>query len=442
MLTELRFRTFEKQRIALRYLRDKKTNEVLYGGGARGGKSWLGCGWVIMECIQKPGSAWMIAREEMVKLRDTTLITFFMVIKELGLQDEIYFNAQTLIATFDNGSLIFFREIKYLPSDPEFDRLGSYDLTGCFLDECQQIHEKAINVLRGRFSVLSGDGWETIPKALYTCNPSKNWIYAAFVRPEREGRLNGDRVFVKSLATDNPFIDQAYIDNLKKSDKVTVERLLYGNFEYDDDPAALIEYEKILDCFTNNWMSVSGRACITCDVARFGSDRTVIGVWNGWGVRLFAFNGLSVSQTAEKIKEFQNKFKIGNSDTIADEDGVGGGVVDILKCKGFVNNSRPIEIPGKPAENFSNLKSQCYFHLAERINNGGLYIECNDPEMKQMIIEELEHVKQYNMDKDSKRAVLPKDKVKELIGRSPDFADTIMMREWFELSPKFIVSVA
>jgi phage terminase large subunit len=38
--------------------------------------------------------------------------------------------------------------------------------------------------------------------------------------------------------------------------------------------------------------------------------------------------------------------------------------------------------------------------------------------------------------------VLPKDKVKELIGRSPDFADTLMMREWFELKPKFTVSVA
>lgn len=436
MLTELRFKTFEKQRIALRYLRDRKTNEVLYGGGARGGKSWLGCGWVIIECIQKPGSAWMIAREEMTKLKDTTLLTFFMVVKELGLEERFHFNAQSLTVSWDNGSLIFFREIKYLPGDPEFDRLGSYDLTGCFLDECQQIHEKAINVLRGRFSLLSGDGWKTVPKSLYTCNPSKNWIYRVFIRPEREGGLTDDKVFVKSLATDNPFVSGEYIDNLKKSDKVTVQRLLYGNFEYDDDPATLIEYEKILDCFTNTWIAVSGRPYITCDVARFGTDKTVIGVWNGWGVKLFAFHGLSVSQTAEKVKEFQNKFKIGNSDTIADEDGVGGGVVDILRCKGFVNNSRPVDVPGREHENFSNLKSQCYFHLAERINKGGVYIECNDPEMKATIIEELEQVKQYNMDKDSKRAILPKDKVKELIGRSPDFADTIMMREWFELTPQ------
>ncbi len=35
-----------------------------------------------------------------------------------------------------------------------------------------------------------------------------------------------------------------------------------------------------------------------------------------------------------------------------------------------------------------------------------------------------------------KKGVVPKDKIKELIGRSPDFADTIMMHEYFELKPK------
>ena len=41
-----------------------------------------------------------------------------------------------------------------------------------------------------------------------------------------------------------------------------------------------------------------------------------------------------------------------------------------------------------------------------------------------------------------KKGVVPKDKVKEMLGRSPDFADTIMMREWFELKPKRIFADA
>jgi hypothetical protein len=33
---------------------------------------------------------------------------------------------------------------------------------------------------------------------------------------------------------------------------------------------------------------------------------------------------------------------------------------------------------------------------------------------------------------DGKKEVLPKDKVKEVLGRSPDHSDAIMMRAWFE----------
>ena len=436
---ELKFRTFNKQRVALRYLRDGKTNEVLFGGGARGGKSYLGNGWVIIECLQKPGSKWMVAREELTKLKDTTLLTFFDVANDLGVSDMFHFNAQSLTVTFNNRSLIFFREIKYLPSDPQFDRLGSYDLTGCFLDECQQINVKAINVLRGRMSVLSGEGWKTIPKSLYTCNPSKNWIYEDFVRPDKDNRLSNDKVFIKSLATDNPFIPNEYIENLKKSDKITVERLLYGNFEYDDDPSALIDYDKILDCFTNDFVP-EGEKMLTADIARFGSDSTVIGIWNGNRVKLIQYRGKSVSEVSVIIKEMQAKYSIPNSMTIADEDGVGGGVVDILGCNGFVNNSSPLPNPmNRETENYNNLKSQCYFRLAERINKSGLFIDCQNIETKNAIIQELEQVKQYNMDKDGKRQILPKDKVKEVLGRSPDFADTLMMREWFDLKPKFEV---
>jgi phage terminase large subunit len=36
-----------------------------------------------------------------------------------------------------------------------------------------------------------------------------------------------------------------------------------------------------------------------------------------------------------------------------------------------------------------------------------------------------------------KKGVVPKDQVKEHIGRSPDWADVIMMRKWFDLFKVF-----
>ena len=118
---------------------------------------------------------------------------------------------------------------------------------------------------------------------------------------------------------------------------------------------------------------------------------------------------------------------------IVDEDGVGGGVVDILGCKGFVNGSKPIEEDGLQVQ-YQNLKSQCYFHLAKKINADEIYIKASS-EDKEQIIPELEQVKRHNIDKDGKLAILPKEKVKELLGRSPDYADTLMMRMYFDIKP-------
>lgn len=427
----------KKQTQAIDVLDDTTTTELYYGGAAGGGKSMFGCYWQLKRRLKYPGTRGLIGRSELKNLKKTTLNSFFEVCKMQGLKaDKHYrYNQQESIIHLFNGSQIILADLATYPSDPEFDSLGSLEITDAFIDEAPQITEKAKNIVKSRVRYKLMD-FGLIPKLLMTGNPSKNWAYSEFYRADKEGTIKHDRKFIQALVTDNPYIDPSYIESLKGLDKNSRARLLDGDWEYDDDPSTLIDYDKILDCFSNDFAHLRGNKFISVDVARFGSDKTVIGLWDGYVVRLFAYKGYSVSDTAAKVRELQQQYSIPNSRTIADEDGVGGGVVDILKCKGFINNSRPLPNPITHAdENYANLKSQCYFRLAERINKNGLYIQCDDIQVKKLIIEELEYVKQYNMDKDSKRQVLPKDKLKELIGRSPDFADTLMMREWFELTP-------
>jgi hypothetical protein len=278
-----------------------------------------------------------------------------------------------------------------------------------------------------------------VPKLLMTGNPSKNWPYLEFYKPHKAGTLAPYRKFIQALVDDNPDIDPSYKENLLKLDNNSKQRLLYGNWEYDDDPAALISYEKIVDIFTNDFATLNGEKYITADVARLGSDKIVVVVWDGFRVvQLVTANKERLNVTGNEIIEpLRQKYGIPKSNVLCDEDGVGGGLVDFMGYKGFVNNSKALPNPEtKVDENYNHLKSQCYFRLADRINKGGLFIDVKDTQVKADIIKELEQVKQHNMDKDGKRQVLPKDKVKELIGRSPDYADALMMREYFELKPR------
>ena len=431
-----------KQTIALDLLEDKTTNEILFGGGAGGGKTALGCYWQLKQRLKYPNTRGLIGRAVLKTLKETTLVSFFQVAKMQGLEagKHYKYNGQMSQIEFINGSVILLKDLYAYPSDPNFDELGSLEITDAFIDEANQIEDKARNIIKSRIRYQLDEN-NLIPKILYTCNPAKNWTYSEFYKPQSDGTIEQNKKFIPSLIDDNPFISKHYKQNLLTLDTVSKERLLFGNWEYSNDPSTLIDYDKILDCFSSTFVS-SGSHYISCDVARFGSDSTVIGIWDGLRVKLYQYQGKSVVEVAEIIKKFQAEFQVPTSQIVIDSDGVGGGVADILiGCKNFVNNSSPLENPiTRQKENFDNLKSQCYYKLAEYINDSKLYINASGT-IKEKIIQELEQVKQKSVDNDGKKGIIPKDKVKALIGRSPDFSDTLAMRMIFEYTPRFAVSV-
>jgi phage terminase large subunit len=424
-----------KQEHAVFYLKDSTTKEIIYGGAAGGGKSALGCLWLIEMCQNYPGSRWLMGRSKLKTLKETTLATFFELASKLKIIDQFNFNQQSGVIYWGNGSEILLKDLFLYPSDPEFDALGSLEICGAFIDEVSQVTFKAWQIVQSRCRYKLKE-FGIIPKILGTCNPTKKWVYKEFFKPWRDGELTEKRAFVQALPTDNPHLPQAYLDSLLALDNTSQQRLYYGNWEYDDDPAKLINYEAILDLWNNHHVS-GGVKYITADIARFGSDKGVIGVWDGMRlVDVVTLNHSSVTDTAKKIKELQGKYSVMNSNTICDEDGVGGGVVDILGCKGFVNGSSALKEEFKKVE-YANLKTQCYYHLAQSVNLGEIFLTKPFADISEKLIEELEQVKRDKIDDDRKLYLMPKEKVKEILGRSPDYSDMLMMRKWFDIRPVY-----
>lgn len=81
-------------------------------------------------------------------------------------------------------------------------------------------------------------------------------------------------------------------------------------------------------------------------------------------------------------------------------------------------------------KNYQNLKTQCYFILADYINTNKISIEPDY--FKNELIQELDVIVETTLD-DRKKSIISKEDIKEKIGRSPDYSDALMMRMWFEL---------
>jgi phage terminase large subunit len=316
------------------------------------------------------------------------------------------------------------------PSDRNFDSLGSLEITAAFIDEANQITEKAKNVVASRLRYKLDEN-NLIPKMLMTCNPAKNWTYTEYYRPAKDKTIKPYRKFIQSLVGDNTYISQHYEKQLFELDELSKQRLLFGNWEYDATNDSLIDYDAILNLFTQK--GIDGDKYISCDVARFGSDRTVIMLWKGLQVMYIkTLLKSAVNDVVEEVKKLQQENAVPLRNIIVDSDGVGGGVTDYLRCQSFVNNARALK-----NENYQNIKTQCYYKLADMINKAQVGISCSDVNVKNYIIEELEQVRTKDADKDNKLQMIPKDNVKAMLGRSPDYSDALAMRMYYEIDSNF-----
>ena len=415
----------KRQSEAWRYLTDNKTNVVLFGGSAGGGKSWVGALWAVTLCLQYKGIRFLIGRAVLTQLRLTTLNTLFDLLSTMGFKSGEHFNynGQSNVLTFYNKSEIIFKDLQYNPSDPNYDSLGSLEITAGFIDEAAQVTSLAYNIVKSRIRYKLNE-YNLIPKLLMTCNPSNNWIKKDFYLPYTQGKLEENKVFIPSLPLDNPYLPPSYIEMLKELPPQQRRRLLEGDWDYLDESDSLFKFDEISASIFKSVPNTQDKKYMTIDVARFGDDRSVVMIWVGLVlVECHVYRKLSIVELSSNIEDLMRSHGVHPQNCIVDSDGVGGGASDILRATNFVNNSRPLH-----EQNFSNLKSQCYVKLSDMFRDGKISINILEPSMIDDLTQELLAVKLKDVDKDNKVAVQSKDEMKRVLGKSPDLSDALMMR--------------
>jgi len=420
-----------QQQVAIDFLANKSGIwEVLYGGGKGGGKSVLGCEWQILRRLKYPGTRSIIGRADLGSLKDSTLETFWIRAHAMGLKigNGLHYNQQEQRITFNNKSFIMLKDLFAYPSDPYFQDLGSVEITDYFIDEAAEVGKKARDIVRSlvRFKL---DEYDLEPKGLLSCNPDKtSWLYTDYYLADIHGTIDPWRKFVRALATDNPWLPSSYheiLDQLSEQDK---KRLRDGDWDYDESKDRLYAIDDLYRCFDLGYIGGSDKY-ITCDVARLGADRTVIGLWVGKTLdKIIVLRQKRTNEVADVVRAMATENGISTHNIICDEDGVGGGVVDQLRCKGFLNGGSPVN------KIYVHQKAECYFKLAELITKGQISFVCK--EYKDQIVQELELIRRRESG-EKKLSVTSKQEIDAKHSISPDIADMIMMRMHFELVPNY-----
>ncbi len=434
----------KKQLEAAKAWNNPQYKEIVYGGGKGGGKSYLGVNLIFGDAFMYPDTRYFIARKTLKDLTSFTSGTIHKVFNDWGIDESMYrFDGKNNIWHLHNKSKVFFLDAKFLPSDPQYNRFGSMEMTRGWIEEAGEFDWDCVKSLANSLGRWNNDKYNLGQKLLQTCNPAKNYLYKMYYLPTKDGTIKKHRIFIQALVGDNKALGEQYVKDMlerMEGDYSAIQRLVYGNWEYDDNPLALFDYNKILGLYTNDYVKKTGQRYLTADIAYEGSDTFVIGIWDGFILeKIIAIDKINEVLVSKKIHDLRMKYGIPISNVIYDADGTKLFVRNSAKS-GHLKGAIQFRNNSKTDENYANLKTHCYFKLADMVNKGDIYI--TDTSHKEQLIKELEHINKKPLDDDGKIRIEKKADLKKRLGRSPDFADMMMMRMYTEINiltaPKII----
>lgn len=430
-------------------LKDNWVSFLWYWWAAWWGKTILAAMWISMMCKKYPWVTYWVFRRFITDVLDTTFKSFTKALHILWMveaesidvlkrsPDKYDFCVRNWWKEiiFSNWSEIWFRWLQDKPTDVHFTKIGWLELTGAFIDEANECPEQWVAVLKKRVWRHMNAEYNIPRKVLCTFNPDKWWVYRNFYTPYKNWKELEWTMFIPALPTDNPYLTEEYVLELKnEKNEVIKQRLYYWNFDYDDTPWRLFDYNAILNMWSNP--AINGDKYLSIDVARKGKDSTVIFEWDWLEVTGIKQEKVSQMQELSDYIRKEYQWKVQARNMIADENWVWWGLIDNLRCQWFINNSRPVE-PKRAnistKRNYDMLKTQCYFKLAEYVNTWKIRISVDDTAIKDKLVEELDIIVEMGLDQDSKIKIIKKEDIIAKLWRSPDFSDAMMMRMYYEV---------
>lgn len=426
---------------------DPQVVRIIFGGGAAGGKSFLIGLLCAMACKQYPGTRWALARKELKSLKQTTLATLIAKVhKTLGISEADYkLNLLDSTLEYANGSSILLLDLTAKPSDPEMESLGSLEITGAFVDEIGEVNKKSFDILASRVNRWLNKEYNLTGKIVGSTNPSPGFVRQEFFDkyekmgggriqkwPNGHVYVRGERVdaydvYIKSTAIDNPFIDDNYVEGLRRLPPQERKRLLDGDWNYLDEDNSLFTMS-IIDKMTVYDIpeeQTKFEKYIGVDPSDAGKDSTIV----------------TLVEQGVITKQLEIKSPVTKDAAIGFF--IAGKLIDFAEKNGFTKPiAKHITIEGNGVgaslrDAMRTLGWACNIYTATlQTRNEGFYqfmLDADSGAIKILntIIEDgtlLRQLAAHRYDLDSGKPVITRKKdLRQILGRSPDHADSAMI---------------
>lgn len=328
-----------------------------------------------------------------------------------------------------NGSAFLFSGLR----DHTSDSIKSYhNVDVCWLEEAHAVSDKSLKIL---IPTIRNDG----SSFLFTYNrflesdpvhalarreiktPSETFQFTNKGKTYSwEQSESADAVMVYMNFDANPFFPEVLRKEMEKEFKEDQNAFLHiwKGMPLAQTADSVISRTDV-DAACSRTVKGEGEEVCGVDVARFGDDASVFFKRKGMKVVKYARHvKLGIQDLGAKLEDFLEYKK--DVTIRIDDSGVGGGLTDYMIAKGYRNTQGIAfnQTPNDP-DKYDMAISEMWFTFKGIIGD----VELPDiPELREELTE-----RKYTFDKRQRRSIEPKRDFKKRIGRSPDYADALLL---------------
>lgn len=424
-------------------------DEIILIGPTGVGKSALVAHLYISICDAFPHSQVFVWRKNFNTARKTIWRTYKKMLADMNFVENEHYklNEGSLLIEFPNKSLITFAQADS-STDKDQNKIKGLDITANQLEESNELTEDAVDMIMSRKGRANQAGQPSIN--IHTMNPNNGWTKTRYYDKWKKGQLPSNVMVIEFTLEDSWQTDQD-INSLIRSKPVWwVQRYLKNNWNYLDEDHALISgylWEKTkIYAMPEQERDENGNIVITnkrvkfdkvigVDVSDSGPDATVVSIIE-YGILTKQFElklpelqygqnpeldgrprGYLLAQKLITFAESKGFTKAQARQISLEVNGVGTSMRDGMKLLGWQIDEYTATSKSRN-ETLLNMRRALDEGEVQVLRDKEFYYLGNDDELwRELGAHETDQVEGIEK-------VTKKDKIKELLGRSPDYADS------------------